>query len=139
MTSSGTGRTVRRPGRTHRRTAGTRPVYGPDVQADRSAADGHGPRVNGAVNGANPAGAISDDAWADVTRNVVTRSRVGIVIENYSGNVTTHPASQIAENIVGVSSAADSTTAALTQTRSAVDELNSMAAGLRTTVSRFTF
>jgi hypothetical protein len=41
---------------------------------------------------------ISDDAWADVTRNVVTRSRVGIVIENFSGNVTTHPASQIAEN-----------------------------------------
>jgi methyl-accepting chemotaxis protein len=46
---------------------------------------------------------------------------------------------QIAENIVGVSSAAESTTAALTQTRSAVDELNSMATGLRTTVSRFTF
>ncbi len=41
---------------------------------------------------------ISDDAWLDVTNNVVTRSRLGVVIENYSGNVTTHPASQIANN-----------------------------------------
>jgi hypothetical protein len=41
---------------------------------------------------------ISDDAWADVTNNVVTRSRLGIVIENFSGNVTTHPASVIADN-----------------------------------------
>ena len=43
---------------------------------------------------------ISDDAWADVTNNVVTRARLGIVIENFSGNVTTHPASVIADNIV---------------------------------------
>ncbi len=43
---------------------------------------------------------ISDDAWADVTNNVVTRSRVGIVIENFSGNVTTHPASVIENNDV---------------------------------------
>ena len=43
---------------------------------------------------------ISDDAWADVTNNVVTRSRSGIVIENFSGNVTTHPASQIANNTI---------------------------------------
>jgi hypothetical protein len=43
---------------------------------------------------------ISDDAWVDVINNVVTRSRVGIVIENYSGNVTTHPASVIASNNV---------------------------------------
>jgi len=35
---------------------------------------------------------ISDDAWLDVTNNVVTRSRLGVVVENYSGNVTTHPA-----------------------------------------------
>lgn len=41
---------------------------------------------------------VSDDAWADVTRNVVTRSRVGITIENFSGNVTTHPASVIEDN-----------------------------------------
>jgi hypothetical protein len=43
---------------------------------------------------------ISDDAWVSVTDNVVTRVRVGIVIENYSGNVTTHPASVISNNSV---------------------------------------
>jgi parallel beta-helix repeat protein len=41
---------------------------------------------------------ISDDAWVDVLSNVVTRVRVGIVIENYSSNVTTHPASVIGNN-----------------------------------------
>jgi methyl-accepting chemotaxis protein len=46
---------------------------------------------------------------------------------------------QIAENITGVSAAADSTTQALTQTRVAVDELSRMAADLRTTVGRFTY
>ena len=42
-------------------------------------------------------------------------------------------------NITGVSTAADSTTQALTQTRTAVDELSRMAADLRTTVGRFTY
>jgi methyl-accepting chemotaxis protein len=46
---------------------------------------------------------------------------------------------QIASNITGVSAAADSTTQALTQTRTAVDELSRMAADLRTSVSRFTY
>jgi methyl-accepting chemotaxis protein len=46
---------------------------------------------------------------------------------------------QIAENISGVSTAADSTTQALTQTRTAVDELSRMAADLRSTVSTFTY
>ncbi|SOC52179.1 methyl-accepting chemotaxis protein [Blastococcus aggregatus] len=46
---------------------------------------------------------------------------------------------QIAENITGVSAAADSTTQALTQTRVAVDELSRMASDLRTTVGRFTY
>ena len=46
---------------------------------------------------------------------------------------------QIAENITGVSAAADSTTQALTQTRTAVDELSRMASDLRTTVGRFTY
>jgi len=46
---------------------------------------------------------------------------------------------QIAENITGVSAAAGSTTQALTQTRTAVDELSRMAADLRTTVGRFTY
>jgi hypothetical protein len=43
---------------------------------------------------------ISDDCWANVTNNVATRVRSGIVIENYSGNVTTHPASIIDHNQV---------------------------------------
>jgi methyl-accepting chemotaxis protein len=46
---------------------------------------------------------------------------------------------EIAGNITGVSAAAESTTQALSQTRTAVDELSRMAADLRTTVSRFTY
>jgi methyl-accepting chemotaxis protein len=46
---------------------------------------------------------------------------------------------EIAGNITGVSTAADSTNQALGQTRIAVDELARMAADLRTTVSRFTY
>jgi methyl-accepting chemotaxis protein len=46
---------------------------------------------------------------------------------------------EIAANITGVSTAADSTTQALTQTRTAVDELSRMAADLRSTVGRFTY
>jgi methyl-accepting chemotaxis protein len=46
---------------------------------------------------------------------------------------------EIAANITGVSTAADSTTQALGQTRIAVDELSRMAADLRTSVSRFTY
>ncbi|SCX44265.1 methyl-accepting chemotaxis protein [Klenkia marina] len=46
---------------------------------------------------------------------------------------------EIAANITGVSTAADSTTQALSQTRVAVDELSRMAADLRTSVSTFTY
>ncbi len=46
---------------------------------------------------------------------------------------------EIADNITGVSTAADSTTQALTQTRTAVDELSRMAADLRAGVARFTY
>ena len=46
---------------------------------------------------------------------------------------------EIATNITGVSAAADSTTQALGQTRSAVDELSRMASDLRTNVGRFTY
>jgi methyl-accepting chemotaxis protein len=46
---------------------------------------------------------------------------------------------EIAANITGVSAAAGSTTQALTQTRTAVDELSRMAADLRTTIGRFTY
>jgi hypothetical protein len=41
---------------------------------------------------------ISDDAWVSVMNNYVSRLRLGIVIENYSGNTTTHPASVISGN-----------------------------------------
>jgi methyl-accepting chemotaxis protein len=63
------------------------------------------------------------------TTNEMSRS----VTEAASGS------GQIAENIGNVSTAADSTTQALTQTRTAVDELSRMAADLRSTVSRFTY
>ena len=46
---------------------------------------------------------------------------------------------EIATNITGVSTAAGSTTQALAQTRTAVDELSRMAADLRTTVGTFTY
>ena len=46
---------------------------------------------------------------------------------------------EIAGNISGVSTAAESTTQALTQTRTAVDELSRMAADLRATVGRFSY
>ncbi|GHE08995.1 methyl-accepting chemotaxis protein [Klenkia taihuensis] len=46
---------------------------------------------------------------------------------------------EIAANITGVSTAADSTTQALSQTRVAVDELSRMAADLRTSVGAFTY
>ena len=46
---------------------------------------------------------------------------------------------EIAGNITGVSAAAESTTQALGQTRTAVDELSRMAADLRSTVGRFTY
>jgi methyl-accepting chemotaxis protein len=46
---------------------------------------------------------------------------------------------EIAANITGVSTAAESTTQALSQTRTAVDELSRMASDLRATVGRFTY
>ena len=46
---------------------------------------------------------------------------------------------EIALTITGVSTAAESTTQALTQTRTAVDELSRRAADLRTTVRAFSY
>ena len=46
---------------------------------------------------------------------------------------------EIALNITGVSTAAESTTQALGQTRTAVDELSRMASDLRSTVGKFTY
>jgi hypothetical protein len=41
---------------------------------------------------------IGEDAWVSILNNVVTRSRIGITVENFSGNTTTHPASVIGNN-----------------------------------------
>jgi len=63
------------------------------------------------------------------TTNEMTRS-----VQEAAGG-----SAQIAENITGVSAAAGTTTQALAQTRTAVDELSRMAAELRTSVGRFTY
>ena len=61
------------------------------------------------------------------------RSEMSRSVQEAAGGTT-----EIAINITGVSTAADSTTQALAQTRTAVDELSRMAADLRTSVGRFT-
>ena len=63
------------------------------------------------------------------TTNEMSRS-----VQEAAGGTT-----EIASNITGVSTAADSTTHALPQTRTAVDELSRMAADLRSTVGNFTY
>jgi methyl-accepting chemotaxis protein len=72
------------------------------------------------------AGAVEEQT---ATTNEIARS----VSEAASGS------GEIAANITGVSGAAESTTVALAQTRAAVDDLSRMAAGLRATVSRFSY
>ena len=69
-----------------------------------------------------------------VEEQTATTNEMSRSVQEAAGGST-----QIAENITGVSAAADSTTQALTQTRTAVDELSRMAADLRTTVGRFTY
>ncbi|MGY2083428.1 methyl-accepting chemotaxis protein [Blastococcus sp. SYSU DS0539] len=69
-----------------------------------------------------------------VEEQTATTNEMSRSVQEAAGGTT-----QIAENISGVSSAADSTTQALTQTRVAVDELSRMAADLRTTVGTFTY
>ncbi|TFV51834.1 methyl-accepting chemotaxis protein [Blastococcus sp. TF02A_35] len=69
-----------------------------------------------------------------VEEQTATTSEMSRSVQEAAGGTT-----QIAENITGVSGAADATTQALGQTRVAVDELSRMAADLRTTVGRFTY
>ncbi|MGY1725308.1 methyl-accepting chemotaxis protein [Blastococcus sp. SYSU DS0533] len=69
-----------------------------------------------------------------VEEQTATTNEMSRSVQEAAGGTT-----QIAENIAGVSTAADSTTQALTQTRTAVDELSRMAADLRTTVGKFTY
>jgi methyl-accepting chemotaxis protein len=69
-----------------------------------------------------------------VEEQTATTNEMSRSVQEAAGGTT-----EIATNITGVSTAADSTTQALSQTRVAVDELSRMAAGLRTTVGRFTY
>jgi len=69
-----------------------------------------------------------------VEEQTATTNEMSRSVQEAAGGTT-----EIATNITGVSTAADSTTQALGQTRTAVDELSRMAADLRTTVGRFTY
>jgi methyl-accepting chemotaxis protein len=69
-----------------------------------------------------------------VEEQTATTNEMSRSVQEAAGGST-----EIAQNITGVSSAADSTTQALSQTRVAVDELSRMASDLRTTVGRFTY
>ena len=69
-----------------------------------------------------------------VEEQTATTNEMSRSVQEAAGGTT-----EIASNITGVSTAAESTTQALAQTRTAVDELSRMAAGLRTTVATFTY
>ena len=67
----------------------------------------------------------------------VLRSPIAEAVE--STDAVAAGTTEIVGNIIGVPAAADSSTQALGQTRTAVDELSRMAAELRTSVGRFTY
>jgi methyl-accepting chemotaxis protein len=69
-----------------------------------------------------------------VEEQTATTNEMSRSVQEAAGGTT-----EIASNITGVSTAAESTTQALTQTRTAVDELSRMAADLRSTVATFTY
>jgi len=69
-----------------------------------------------------------------VEEQTATTNEMSRSVQEAAGGST-----EIARNIVGVSTGATSTTQALSQTRVAVDELSRMASDLRTTVGRFTY
>jgi methyl-accepting chemotaxis protein len=69
-----------------------------------------------------------------VEEQTATTNEMSRSVQEAAGGAT-----EIASNICGVSTAAGSTTQALTQTRTAVDELSRMAADLRTAVGRFSY
>jgi methyl-accepting chemotaxis protein len=69
-----------------------------------------------------------------VEEQTATTNEMSRSVQEAAGGTT-----EIASNITGVSTAAESTTQALTQTRTAVDELSRMAADLRSSVSTFTY
>ncbi|TFV67867.1 UNVERIFIED_ORG: methyl-accepting chemotaxis protein [Bacillus sp. AZ43] len=69
-----------------------------------------------------------------VEEQTATTQEMSRSVQEAAGGTT-----EIAANITGVSTAADSTTQALAQTRTAVDELSRMAADLRSAVGTFTY
>ncbi|GAA3177325.1 hypothetical protein GCM10010531_33760 [Blastococcus jejuensis] len=69
-----------------------------------------------------------------VEEQTATTNEMSRSVQEAAGGST-----DIAANITGVSAAADATNQALGQTRTAVDELSRMAAGLRSSVGRFTY
>jgi methyl-accepting chemotaxis protein len=69
-----------------------------------------------------------------VEEQTATTNEMSRSVQEAAGGST-----EIAQNITGVSTAAESTTQALSQSRQAVDELSRMASDLRTTVGRFTY
>ena len=69
-----------------------------------------------------------------VEEQTATTSEMSRSVQEAAGGST-----EIADNITGVSAAADATNQALGQTRTAVDELSRMAADLRSSVGRFTY
>jgi methyl-accepting chemotaxis protein len=69
-----------------------------------------------------------------VEEQTATTSEMSRSVQEAAGG-----SNEIAANITGVSTAADSTTQALSQTRIAVEELSRMASDLRGSVARFTY
>ena len=69
-----------------------------------------------------------------VEEQTATTNEMSRSVQEAAGGTT-----EIATNITGVSTAADSTTLALTQTRTAFEVLSRMAADLRGRVARFTY
>ena len=69
-----------------------------------------------------------------VEEQTATTNEMSRSVQEAAGGST-----EIAQNITGVSTSADSTTQALSQTRQAVDELSRMASDLRGSVARFTY
>ncbi|MGY1748598.1 methyl-accepting chemotaxis protein [Modestobacter sp. SYSU DS0511] len=69
-----------------------------------------------------------------VEEQTATTNEMSRSVQEAAGGST-----EIAANITGVATAADSTTQALAQTRQAVDELSRMANDMRGSVARFTF
>ena len=101
------------------------------IQGDTSGVVGAIGRISGVIGSVNDHQLTIASA---VEEQTATTDEMARSVQEAAGGST-----EIARTITGVSGAATSTTAALSQTRVAVDELARMAADLRAGVSRFTF